>query len=435
MDVIIKENFSALTAGSASSISIYLIVAIVVFIVLLGIYTDKQYKWGKFIKWFSASLAANVIMLVSEAGLWFFDGNPDTVSITKLCTVFSFCSGYLVAVFFAFCLVEFVRETAGKISYTYAHIISVTLLLLSVFGVIGIFNEIIIYFDETGTLRYSPYYMIVYITNFLVFSSEIIFVFYYKVRFGKNVWFLSCFGFLAASSMIVSLFWDTVPVYLAVSFSLLIMNNIFRNEISKKLVEREKQIAENRVANLINQIQPHFIFNTLNAIKYLCKTDVSLARRTIDSFAVFLRGIIESAESARLVTIEREIEITEHYIFIEKQRFGDLLTLSTDLKEKDFFLPMLTIQPIVENSVKHGIRKKNGKGNILISTFSDDNNFFVKICDDGVGFDVNNYEVSDGKHVGIKNVSERIQLMTKGRLNIESIPGDGTTVIITIPKK
>ena len=107
----------------------------------------------------------------------------------------------------------------------------------------------------------------------------------------------------------------------------------------------------------------------------------------------------------------------------------------TDLKEKEFFLPMLTIQPIVENAVKHGIRKKAGKGNITISTYADADNNYIKISDDGVGFDVNSCEFTDGNHAGIKNVSDRIHLMTKGSLDIESTPDVGTTVVITIPKQ
>lgn len=96
---------------------------------------------------------------------------------------------------------------------------------------------------------------------------------------------------------------------------------------------------------------------------------------------------------------------------------------------------MLTIQPIVENAVKHGIRKKAGKGNITISTYADEDNNYIKISDDGVGFDINSCELTDGNHVGIKNVSDRIHLMTNGTLDIESIPGVCTTVVISIPKK
>ena len=220
-----------------------------------------------------------------------------------------------------------------------------------------------------GTMQYSQYYQFISMANVLVFASEIVFVFCYKKLLGGKAFTLSIFGILSVISMPLSFLWDTIPIYIAVSVSLLIMNNIFRNEISDRLLENERKIAESRVTNLITQIQPHFIFNTLNTIKYLCKTDATLARKTIDSYSIFLRGIIESAATERFVTIEREIEITEHYIFVEKQRFGDILTFSTDLKEKDFFLPMLTIQPIVENAVKHGIRKKAGKGKTLPASF------------------------------------------------------------------
>ncbi len=429
------EILDGLKPENAVNIAIYLTMSVFIAIVLIGVLFDKQNKNNTFIKWFSRSLAANVAMLVAESALCFFDGNPETILITKICAVTSYFTGYLVAGFFAFCLVEFIYETAREIPRIYAYVVFAFLAVLSVFVAVGIFGEIIIYFDNTGTMQYSDVYIFVSLANVLVFASEIVFAVCHVKLIGKKAYTLSIFGVLSVASTPFLALWDTAPLYIAVSVSLLIMNNIFRNEVSKKFLENERKIAESRVTNLITQIQPHFIFNTLNTIKYLCKTDATLARKTIDSYSVFLRGIIESTASERFVTVERELEITEHYIFIEKQRFGDILTLNCDLKEKDFFLPMLTLQPIVENAVKHGIRKKAGKGNITVSTYSDNENNYVKITDDGVGFDVNSIEWTDGKHVGLKNVSDRIHLMTKGRLDVESTPGVGTEVVITIPKK
>lgn len=426
---------SGIELGYVVNIAIYLTMAFFISVVLMGVLADNQNKNNTFIKWFTMSLTANIVMLVAEAAFCFFDGNIETVFITKACAVVSYCSAYLMAGFFAFCIIEFICEATKKISHTYAYIVFFVAAVLSTFVTVGIFGEIIIFFDNTGTMQYSRYYQLISMANVLVFSSEIVFIFYYKKLLGGKAFSLSIFGILSVISMPLSLLWDTVPIYIAVSVSLLIMNNIFRNEISDRLLENERKIAESRVTNLITQIQPHFIFNTLNTIKSLCKTDATLARKTIDSYSIFLRGIIESAATERFVTIERELEITEHYIFVEKQRFGDILTFSTDLKEKDFFLPMLTIQPIVENAVKHGIRKKAGKGNITISTYADEDNNYIKISDDGIGFDINSYELTDGNHVGIQNVADRIYLMTKGSLDIESTPGVGTTVVITIPKK
>lgn len=435
MNINLVKIVSGIELGYVVNIAVYLTMAVFIAVVLTGVLVDNQNKNNTFIKWFTMSLTANIVMLVAEAAFCFFDGNVETVLITKACAVISYCSAYLMAGFFAFCLVEFICETAKKISHTYAYIVFFVAAVLSIFATVGIFGEIIIFFDNTGTMQYSQYYQFISMANVLVFSSEIVFVFCHKKLLGGKTFTLSIFGILSVVSMPLSFLWDTVPIYIAVSVSLLIMNNIFRNEISDRLLENERKIAESRVTNLITQIQPHFIFNTLNTIKHLCKTDATLARKTIDSYSIFLRGIIESAATERFVTIERELEITEHYIFVEKQRFGDILTFSTDLKEKDFFLPMLTIQPIVENAVKHGIRKKSGKGNITISTYADADNNYIKISDDGIGFDINSYELTDGKHVGIKNVSDRIYLMTKGSLDVESTPGVGTTVVIAIPKK
>ena len=420
--------------GYVVNISVYLTMALFIAVVLTGVLVNRN-KYNTFIKWFILSLTTNIVMLVAEAAFCFFDGNAEFMLITKACSVVSYCSGYLMAGFFAFCLVEFIRETVEKISHTYAYVVFSTAIVLSILASVGILGETIIFFDNTGTMQYSKYYHFINIANILIFSSEIVFVFCHKKLLKGRIFAFSLFGILSVISLPLSFFWDTLPIYIAVSVSMLIMNNIFRNEISKILLENERKIAESRVTNLITQIQPHFIFNTLNTIKYLCKTDAALARKTIDSYSVFLRGIIESAASERFVTLERELEITEHYIFIEKQRFGDILTFSIDLKEKDFLIPMLTIQPIVENAVKHGIRKKAKKGNIIISTYADADNNYIKISDDGIGFDADSCELTDGKHVGIKNVSDRIYLMTKGSLDVESTPGVGTTVVIAIPKK
>ena len=124
-----------------------------------------------------------------------------------------------------------------------------------------------------------------------------------------------------------------------------------------------------------------------------------------------------------------------HYIELEKLRYGDDLQFEYDIREKSFTLPALTVQPLVENAVNHGIRYHKMQGRVKISSYSDEENCYVEIEDDGVGFDPNDY-ISDGhKHVGIANVKYRLAVMCGGSVDINSEKGRGTIVTIRIPKE
>jgi hypothetical protein len=149
--------------------------AVFIGVVLIGVLVDKQNKNNTFIKWFTMSLTANIVMLVAEAAFCFFDGNVETMLITKACAVVSYCSAYLLAGFFAFCIIEFICETTKKISHTYAYIVLFVAAFLSIFATVGILGEFIIFFDNTGTMQYSRYYQFISMANVLVFSSEIVF--------------------------------------------------------------------------------------------------------------------------------------------------------------------------------------------------------------------------------------------------------------------
>jgi sensor histidine kinase YesM len=168
---------------------------------------------------------------------------------------------------------------------------------------------------------------------------------------------------------------------------------------------------------------------------YLCEENSTLARETLEKFSLFLRGILESSELKECVSINYELDIVKNYLFVEKQRFGDKLEIEYDLKSEDFLIPILSVQPIVENAVRHGIRKKVDAGKVLVSTFSEKEYHCVVISDDGVGFDIALASLDNDIHIGIKNVKERIELMTGGIVEISSEINKGTQVVIKIPRR
>lgn len=195
-------------------------------------------------------------------------------------------------------------------------------------------------------------------------------------------------------------------------------------------LKRQKQFEMQRNALMISQINPHFVYNTLSTIASMCDTSPKQAKYLTIDFAQYLRSNIASLTSEDLISFDKEMEHVACYLKIEKARFRERLNVIYAIQCKDFKVPPLTLQPLVENAVKHGITKNAGGGTVKISTYEEDTYYVVEIIDDGVGFDAENAE----KHVGIENVRSRVAGMCKGELIIKSTLGVGTRVRIEIPK-
>ena len=210
--------------------------------------------------------------------------------------------------------------------------------------------------------------------------------------------------------------------------------------VKARELEAEKQaltleLQESRISIMLSQMRPHFIFNTLNTIYHLCEIDPEIARSTINSFSQYLRNNIDNLDRREMIHFDKEISFVKSYLDIEKVRFDDELQITFDLPVTNFKLPVLTVQPIVENAVKHGTSKKEGVSTLSISTRETDTCYEIEIRDTGVGFDVHQYANDEHKPIGIRNVRQRLTNLCDGTLTIESTIGQGTTAIIQIPKK
>lgn len=188
---------------------------------------------------------------------------------------------------------------------------------------------------------------------------------------------------------------------------------------------------------MLSQIKPHFIYNTLNTIQYLCRTDGELAADTISDFSDYLRTNLNFDTNRQVVPFSEELEHVNKYLKIEKLRFRHRLMVKYDVTETDFCVPTLSLQPIIENSVKHGISKRLNGGTITISTYIEDDNYVVQIKDNGVGFTEKEREEKENdakrKSLGLKNISNRIENLLDGRLEIVSRKERGTTARIILP--
>ena len=205
---------------------------------------------------------------------------------------------------------------------------------------------------------------------------------------------------------------------------------------NKENLKVQKDLYDAKVQIMVSQIRPHFMYNALTSIAMMCELDPMTAKKATIAFADYLRGNMDSLKQTRPVPFETELEHLKNYLYIEKLRFDYLLNIEYDIQATGFELPLLSIQPLVENAVKHGVGMKREGGTVTITAVETDSAFEVIVSDDGVGFDVNAPKKDDGRsHVGMENTKRRLKEMCKADIVITSEVGKGTTARVIIPKK
>lgn len=206
-------------------------------------------------------------------------------------------------------------------------------------------------------------------------------------------------------------------------------------EESLNYEKMQSELLKSQVLIMISQIQPHFLYNSLTSIAMLCEKDPKRAKTATIEFADYLRGNMNSLKDNNPVPFETELKHLKTYLSLEKMRFGDDLNVEYDIQTTDFTIPSLTVQPLVENAVKHGVGMKEDGGTVTISTREYDDRYEVVVSDDGVGFDTTKPNPDTSRsHVGIENIKERISSMCHGEVTIESEVGKGTVSTIKIYK-
>lgn len=203
----------------------------------------------------------------------------------------------------------------------------------------------------------------------------------------------------------------------------------------------EKNIKENfdekeQIKSLIMQAQmsPHFFCNAMLSIKGLIMEDQKKACDAVDWLIDYTRANADYLACNENIPFTKELEITENYLKLEKLRFGDSFEYELIINEEDFLVPPLIVQPLVENSIKHGIRKRpDGKGKVRIETGQTDKEIFIEVKDNGIGFDVNAPLAPGKTHLGLKNTITRIEKQCNGRVVLHSKEGKGSTIIIYLP--
>jgi len=244
------------------------------------------------------------------------------------------------------------------------------------------------------------------------------------VRFGANLYYLEpinpwLFGLVVLTTV------------LSVAVPIKIWNTA---RIEHRLEEQEKLLMRARIEALASQINPHFLFNTLTSISSLIRSQPETARMLITKLSGLLRRRLRSQE--HFVTLREELASIDEYLDIETVRFGPTLVVEKQIAPEtlDQMVPSMLLQPLVENSIKHGISRKVGGGRITISSERTNGHTVIEVIDDGLGMTTDSPRPGTG--IGLRNVDERLRVIygANYHLKLSSTPGEGTCARIEIPE-
>ena len=231
--------------------------------------------------------------------------------------------------------------------------------------------------------------------------------------------------------------WMTALVVLATVLAVATPIKIWNSaRIEHRLQEQERLLLAAKIEALKSQINPHFFFNTLASIASLIRSEPETARTLIIKLSGLLRRLMRSHQ--HFVTLREEIEAIDEYLDIEVVRFGSKLRVRKEISPDtaDVIVPSMILQPLVENSIKHGLARKIGAGSIVIRSWREQRRVIIEVEDDGTGFLMERLEEPMSSGIGLANVRERLRVIYGAayQLKLHSEPGKGTSARIEIPE-
>ena len=305
------------------------------------------------------------------------------------------------------------------------------LLTLSVL-IISQFNGMIYTIDEQNYYQREPLYPLFYIGSFLAVSVDFCLIIRHRKQAGRRV-VVAVLIYLIVPlifSVVQLFFYGPAFTIYTTLFSAFIMYVILLTEQMEQYYRQENEKTVLRLNLLSSQIRPHYIYNVLTSIHVLCRKDPEKAMRVVEHFTEYLRANFEGIAAENLVCFQDELRHIEAYLEVERCRFMDELIVEYHIDHTAFRLPALTVQPIVENAVKHGSGNEDVPLRITISTRRTESGSEIVVEDDGQGCE--ELQLSESMKA-LKNVKERLRLMCGGTLEISSQKGTGTRVLIRIP--
>lgn len=298
-------------------------------------------------------------------------------------------------------------------------------------------GHLVFWYDDNYWFHRGPLGLSVYIVTFFYLALLVM----WTVRFfrsddkRKSIILLFMTGIAVLTGVLEGL--NIVPGYIDEAFALgiffyfMYVVTMHESEMQASLARKELELSQSKVSLLRQQIRPHFIFNSLQIIKSLIRSDQEKAVRSLEDFSDYLRANIDAISSDSLISFEEELAHTEAYVDLALADENKGINVEYDIQERYFRIPPLTVEPMVENAIRHGLAKG---GTVRISTRSEAGDILIVISDDGTGFTDQGTDREKARTgAGIENVRSRLVALCGGSLEISS-DANGTAVLMRIPK-
>lgn len=391
-------------------------------------------------KWMLYMQIACAVLLFSDALAWGYRGGTGQIAyhMVRISNFLVFFMSDMLLLFFHgyVCCYLFHGKKKKYLPTVRIHVVRIIAFAGMVMVILSQFTHWYYYIDAQNFYRRNVIYPLALAIPFLGMLLDLTLLIQYRKNISVDI-FVSMVSYLAfpiIALLIQAFYYGISLINLAISISMILMFVVAMVEQNRNLALKQQEAADLRISILLSQIAPHFIYNTLSAIQGMCETDPALAKETVGEFASYLRGNLDALSEKDLISFRQELEHVRCYLAIEKKRFGDRIHVETDIAYDDFRIPALTLQPLVENAVKHGLCKKRGGGTLWIRAKRWKDGIYIMVQDDGIGFDLAEKEKSQGEgHVGLHNVESRLKSLCDGKLLIESEIGAGTSVTIVLP--
>ena len=289
-----------------------------------------------------------------------------------------------------------------------------------------------VYFTPEYGYTHGPLYPLFLVPSITIMLLNFVGTLRHRARLSRKT-FLS---FIIAQvpmviTLMVNLFIDAEPIFdISYVLSALAMYSLILSDQIEQDRRHQREIAHQRTSIMVLQMRPHFIYNTLMSIYSLCRIDPQKARQVTMDFTNYLRRNFNAVASDSAIPFSKELEHTRAYLAVEQAQYDDMLVVDYDTPFTQFRLPPLTLQPIVENAVKHGMDPDGEPLNISIRTRHTDSGIEIVVEDTGPGFDP---EGESKPHTTLTNIRQRLQMMCRGEMTITPREGGGTIVKVTIP--
>jgi hypothetical protein len=304
----------------------------------------------------------------------------------------------------------------------------VSLLLLGT----TLFSPFIFYASPDGWFRYGPGYPLIMVPLDIIMILNVVELARRRNRLSKE-YRLAFFVFsvpLLLTMIIHTFIYDTLFLCAGVAILALSLFLFIMRDQTEQYMNQQREIAHQRANIMVLQMRPHFIYNTMASIYYLCAQNPQKAQQTTLDFTTYLRKNFAAITSEDTIPFSEELEHTRAYLAVEQAQYEDGLLVDYDTPHTQFRIPPLTLQPIVENAVKHGMDPDSEPLRITIQSKKAGSGSEIRVEDNGPGFDA---AIANEPHTTLANIRQRLKLMCHGSLAIESRENGGTTVKVTIP--